>query len=70
MYLRQFDFVNFWLFFLDYPAPWGESSKWEVIKSLWDMKKKSGRVELQEDLFVPGTRVDQIVILVLKIEYG
>lgn len=34
------------------------------------MKKKSGRVELQEDLFVPGTRVDQIVILVLKIEYG
>lgn len=38
MYLRQFDFVNFW-FFLDYTAPWGESSKWEVIKSLWDMKK-------------------------------
>lgn len=31
-------------------------------------EKKSGRVELQEDLFVPGTRVDQIVILVLKIE--
>jgi hypothetical protein len=32
-------------------------------------KKKSGRVELQEDLFVPGTHADQLVILLLKIEY-
>lgn len=33
-------------------------------------EKKSGRVEPQEDLFVPGTHVDQLVIFMLKIEYN